>query len=353
MYPKVNKFPFIDISSVGNNKKIIYECWVSILSENVTDLVIETINLTKFFKDKNIVYNLNLKVPRYSIFGFLGPNGAGKSTTIKLILGLLIQTFGKIFVFGLDSCLYHREIMKKTGYQPEKPILYDNLTAYSFLKYIGRLYGMSPKKADEKARWALDFVGLGKFAFSLIRTFSAGQRQRLALGQSLINDPELLILDEPTSNLDPLGRIEIMDKIKDLVKNKEMTVFISSHILPEIERVCDHVAVINNGKLVIQGKVADLVRNVKDTMYVLTTTDPEVLRDELQNLGYIDDITLADNKLYISIKIDYVEQLWKDIPQLVSKHKLTLKEFKSLRSPLEKSFIDALGVKKIGEEVVL
>jgi len=326
---------------------------VSILSANPSDLVIETINLTKFFKDKNIVYNLNLKVPRNSIFGFLGPNGAGKSTTIKLILGLLIPTFGKIYIFGKDSRIYHREIMKKTGYQPERPILYDHLSAYSFLRYMCRLYGMSPKIADEKARWALDFVGLGKLAFSLIKNFSAGQRQRLALAQAILNEPELLILDEPTSNLDPLGRIEIMDKIKELVKNKKMTVFISSHILPEIERVCDHVAVINNGKLVIQGKVADLVKNVKDTMYVLTTSNPELLRDELQDLGYVDGITLIDNRIYISIRIERVEQLWKDIPLLVSKHNLILKEFKSLRSPLEKSFIDALGVRKVGEEIIL
>lgn len=317
------------------------------------ELVVETKNLTKFFKDKNIVYNLNLQVPKNSIFGFLGPNGAGKSTTIKLILGLLIPTFGKIYVFKKDSQLYHNEIMKKIGYQPEKPILYDNLTAYSFLRYMGRLYGMAPKEADAKTRWVLDFVGLGKFAFSTIRNFSAGQRQRLALAQALINDPELLILDEPTSNLDPLGRIEIMDKIKELVKEKKMPVFISSHILPEIERVCDHVAIINNGRLVIQGKVSELVQNVKDTVYIVTTSKPEILKNELQELPYLDDVTVVDNHIYINLKIESVEQLWKDIPRLISKNNLDLKEFRSLRSPLEKSFIDALGVKKVGREDII
>jgi len=163
----------------------------------------------------------------------------------------------------------------------------------------------------------------------------------------------LLILDEPTSNLDPLGRIEIMDKIKELVKEKNMTVFISSHILPEIERVCDYVAVINNGRLVLQGKISDLVKNVKDTLYMLTVSDPGILKPELEKLEYVKEITLQDNTFYISIDIDNVELLWKDVPKLVSSLNLVLREFKSVRSPLEKSFLDALGVKDVGGHIIL
>ncbi|MGQ4914445.1 MAG: ABC transporter ATP-binding protein [Candidatus Asgardarchaeia archaeon] len=318
-----------------------------------TSYLIETFGLTKFFGEQCVVHNLNLQVPSGTIFGFLGPNGAGKSTTIKLILDLLRPTFGKIKIFGLDSILYHREIMTRIGYQPEKPILYENLNAFSFLKYMARLYGFSPKDAYERAKNALEFVNLGRKAFTVIKNLSAGQKQRLALAQAIINDPELLILDEPTSNLDPLGRIEIMDKIKELVKEKNMTVFISSHILPEIERVCDYVAVINNGRLVLQGKISDLVKNVKDTLYMLTVSDPGILKPELEKLEYVKEITLQDNTFYISIDIDNVELLWKDVPKLVSSLNLVLREFKSVRSPLEKSFLDALGVKDVGGHIIL
>ena len=316
-------------------------------------LVIETIDLTKFFGPKNIVYNLNLKVPENSIFGFLGPNGAGKSTTIKLILGLLRPTFGKINVFGLDSIEYRKEIMMRVGYQPERPIAYENMTAFSFLKHMGRLYGLSPKEAAEKARENLDFVGLGKMAFTIIKNFSAGQRQRLSLANALINDPDLLILDEPTSNLDPLGRIEIMDKIKELVRDRNLTVFISSHILPEIERVCDHVAVINNGKLVIQGKIAELVKDVKDTVYVISVSEPEKMKESLETLSYVKEVLIKDSAVYVSVNLEDADKLWSDIPKIVSSLNVKLKEFRPLRSPLEKSFIDALGVKGFGEEIIL
>ncbi|MEQ9714752.1 MAG: ABC transporter ATP-binding protein [Candidatus Asgardarchaeum sp.] len=315
--------------------------------------VIETIELTKFFGSKNVVYNLNLKVPKNTIFGFLGPNGAGKSTTIKLILGLLRPTFGEARVFGLDSTLFHREIMKKVGYQPEKPIAYENLTAFSFLKFMARLYGYSPKVATEKARECLDFVGLGKLAFTIIKNFSAGQKQRLSLAQALINEPELLILDEPTSNLDPLGRIEIMDKIKELVKEKNVTIFISSHILPEIERICDHVAIINNGRLVIQGKISDLVKDVKDTVYVVVASETEKLKDSVETLSYVKDVYVRDNAVYISIDLNDADRLWKDIPKIITTLNIELREFRPLRSSLEKSFIDALGVKTLGEEFIL
>ncbi|MGQ4833739.1 MAG: ABC transporter ATP-binding protein [Candidatus Asgardarchaeia archaeon] len=317
------------------------------------ELVIETIGLTKFFGSKNIVYNLNLKVPANSIFGFLGPNGAGKSTTIKLILGLLKPTFGKIKIFGKDSIEKHKEIMMRIGYQPEKPIAYENMTAFNFLKHMGRLYGLTSKEAATKAKENLDFVGLGKMAFTTIKNFSAGQKQRLSLANALINDPDLLILDEPTSNLDPLGRIEIMDKIKELVRKRNVTVFISSHILPEIERVCDHVAIINNGQLIIQGKIADLVKDVKDTVYVVSVTEPEKLKEGIEELSYVKEVIIRDTSVYILVDIADADKLWNDVPRIISSLGIKLKEFRPLRSPLEKSFIDALGVGGFGEEEII
>lgn len=317
------------------------------------ELAIETFELTKFFGPKNVVYNLNLKVPKQSIFGFLGPNGAGKTTTIKLILDLLKPTSGRIKIFGKDSILFHREIIRKIGYQPEVPILYESLTAIKFLRYMARLYGFSPAKAQEKARQILDFVGIGKLAYTEVKNFSAGQKQRLALGQALINDPELLILDEPTANLDPLGRVEIMDKIKDLVRERGITVFISSHILPEIERVCDHVAIINNGVLILQGKISEIVKDVRDTLYAIRVPNPKKLKQELSNLKYIREVTIKDALLYILIDLDAVNALWTDLPKILSSLEMPLIEFKSVRSPLEKSFLDALGVKHLEETIPL
>ncbi|RLF87384.1 ABC transporter ATP-binding protein, partial [Thermococci archaeon] len=188
--------------------------------------IIKTKKLTKFFGKRNVVYNLNLKVPKGVVYGFLGPNGAGKTTTIKMLTGALRPTYGEIKIFEMDMPRERVEIMKKVGYMPESPIAYDNMTIFEFLTYMGRLSGMKKDEAKEKAKGLMAYVGVGKIALNKMKELSSGQKQRVMFAMALMHDPELLILDEPTANLDPLGRIEFIGKILELSKRNK-TIFVS------------------------------------------------------------------------------------------------------------------------------
>lgn len=233
--------------------------------------------------------------------------------------------------------------MKRLGYQPESAIIYPNMTAFKFIKYMAMLHGYSKREAIERARQVLDFVGLGRLANNIAEKLSSGQKQRLMLAKSLINEPDLLILDEPTANLDPLGRIEILDRIRELVKEKGVTVFISSHILSEIERVSTHVAIITQGRLLTQGRISDVISSVRDNSYVLRTTNPKPLIEALERLEYIHSVNLQDGLIIVNLSPRDVEKLWYDVPKLANEVGVGILEFRPLHSPLERAFIQALG----------
>ncbi len=180
--------------------------------------IIETRDLTKFFGKRNIVYHLNLKVPpKGVVYGFLGPpNGAGKTTTIKMLTGALRPTYGEIRIFGMEMPPQKRvEIMKSLGYMPEAPIAYEDMTIFEFLTYMGRLSGLEKDEARESAKELMRYVGVGRLALNKIKELSSGQKQRVTFAAALIGNPELLILDEPTANLDPPweNRVHGQDRI--------------------------------------------------------------------------------------------------------------------------------------------
>ena len=307
------------------------------------EFVITTNRLTKYFGEYCAVYMLNLRVPQGTIFGFLGPNGAGKTTTIKIITGLLRPTYGEARIFGFNVFSKRRLIMRRIGYQPEKAITYAGMTAFEFVRYIARLYGFSSAEAAERAREALDFVGLGRLANHIADKLSSGEKQRLMLAKAIVNMPELLILDEPTANLDPIGRIEILDKIRELVKEQGVTVFVSSHILSEIERIASHVAIITQGKLLLQGRISEVISAVRDNSYVIRTTEHEKLLQELEKLSYIRNIDVQDSLIIVNISPNDVQKLWVDVPKLANELHVGIIEFRPLHSPLESAFMRALG----------
>jgi len=190
--------------------------------------------------------------------GLLGPNGAGKSTLLRILLGFLAPQRGQGRVLGYDIRLEQPRIRRHVGYMPEDDCLIPGMDAVTFTAHFGELSGMPRQEAMKRAHDVLFYVGLGESRYRLLETYSAGMKQRLKLAQAIVHDPKLLFLDEPTSNLDPQGRKEILELIQDISSKKDIQVLISSHILPDIESVCSEVVILNKGRLAAQGKLSEL-----------------------------------------------------------------------------------------------
>jgi ABC-2 type transport system ATP-binding protein len=236
---------------------------------NATDLVIETQGLSKAYKDVQALKSLDLKVAPNSIFGFLGPNGAGKTTTIKLLLGLAKPTGGGATVFRHDIVADSVEIRKRVGYLAQDPRYYEYMTARQTLRYTAHFFFKGPEKEIE-ARVAntLELVGLSDKADRPIKGFSGGERQRLGIAQAQINYPDLLILDEPAASLDPQGRRDVLEVMERL--RKHTTIFYSTHILADVQRVSDTVAILNRGQLIAQAPIEQLLAGGSHaTIYVM------------------------------------------------------------------------------------
>jgi ABC-type multidrug transport system ATPase subunit len=220
------------------------------------EVVLRTHGLSKKFGKRWAAKDLNLEVHRGDVFCFLGPNGAGKSTTIRMILTLLMPSAGSIEIFGMDLHKHRRVVLSRVCGIVEKADFYLYLSAYKNLEILGSMTRPVQKKEILEA---LDVVGLTSRAFEKVKTFSHGMKQRLGIAQALLTEPELIILDEPTAGLDPQGMKEVRGLIKKLATDKKMTIFLSSHLLSEVELVATRMAVINRGELIAQGSVSELL----------------------------------------------------------------------------------------------
>ncbi len=220
------------------------------------DVVLSTSKLGKRFKDRWAVHDLDMEVYEGDIFGFLGPNGAGKSTTIRMALSLIAPTEGAVRIFGHPLRSERRSALSEVGGIVERPDFYPYLSALRNLDIVGALAGGIPRTRAEEV---LDMVGLRQRAGDLVRTYSHGMKQRLGIAQSLLTDPKFVILDEPTNGLDPHGMKEVRDLIRSLAKDHGKTIFLSSHLLNEVEQVATRMAIINRGELVVQGNVQQLL----------------------------------------------------------------------------------------------
>ncbi len=217
--------------------------------------IIRTEQLSYSYGKAPIIHDLNLAVPDHSIYGFLGSNGAGKSTTIKLLLGLLQAGEQTTFLFDKEFSQHKYEILSQVGNAIEAPSLYGHLTAWENLKYLDILL----KVGKSRMEWVLKTVGLWNERNKKVRNFSMGMKQRLYIGTALLNHPSLLILDEPINGLDPNGIYEIRESLKTLHDQEGVTIFLSSHILDEVEKLCSHIGIIEKGRLVSQGPITDLL----------------------------------------------------------------------------------------------
>jgi len=225
-------------------------------------VVLKTEGLTKeyrtgFWRTRvRVLHDLNLEVHQGEIFGYLGPNGAGKTTTLKLLMGLIYPTAGRASILGQD--VQDVAVKAQVGFLPENPYFYDYLTGREFLHFYGQLFGLPYRDRRQRIDELLHAVGLSKAAELQLRKYSKGMLQRIGLAQALINDPQVIVLDEPTSGLDPVGRKEVRDLILDL-KSRGKTIFFSTHIVPDVEMICDRVGIIVAGRLTRVGTLEELL----------------------------------------------------------------------------------------------
>jgi len=248
------------------------------------EVVVETRNLSKIYRDfwgrrkKAALKPLDLEIRRGEIFGLLGPNGSGKTTTMKLLLGLIFPTSGQAFVFGREASDVSKN--ERIGYLPEESYLYKFLDAEETLDFYARLFDMPPEERRRRAAMLIDMVGLSRDKKRQLKEYSKGMTRRIGVAQALINDPELVMLDEPTSGLDPIGTREMKDLIVDL-KARGKTVIMCSHLLADVEDVCDRIAVLHQGELKELGRVEDLLK-VTDQTQIRARGVPAAAQEEIR-----------------------------------------------------------------------
>lgn len=319
------------------------------MSTEKTTPIIQTHALTKIFAQKKIAVNdLYLEVPENSIFGFLGPNGAGKTTTIKMLLGLTHPSAGSISIFGRKMVPDAVELRKHIGYLPTHALYPEKMTPIRYLDFIGKLFRLSKEirvpRISELIR-STDLLGLSA---SEINKFSTGETTRLGIAACLINDPRLLILDEPTTGLDPIGRASAINLIRELGKDPTKTIFISSHILADIERFCTHVGIISNGKLIFKGTITDVKRLIHhNAIFLELEGEITQLQHQISQIANIANVELKNQTLQISLvdPSQYKETLV-NVFRLVSESPVDLISFNSGSETLEEAFLHLLEEEK-------
>src|SRR5215467_2300308 len=215
--------------------------------------------------------------------GLLGPNGAGKSTMIKSLLGFIAPAQGRMRVLGLDVAESPLDIRARIGYMPESDGHIPGLNAVEFVSYCGQLAGLPPADATQRAHEVLYYVGLGEARYRKIDTYSTGMKQRIKLAQALVHDPDLLFLDEPTNGMDPKGRDEMLELVRDLAHNKNVNLILSSHVLPDVEYVCDQVVVMDKGRIAASGPI-DALKQPRGRVYELRVKTPGDLEAFFEHL---------------------------------------------------------------------
>jgi len=300
---------------------------------------IETDGLTKRYKGSRrkpgtlAVDNLSFQVQEGEIFGFLGPNGAGKTTTIYVLLGLLRPTSGGGRLLGLP--FGEPDALRRVGFLPEYVNLHDYYTADGMLNYYAKLSNLDHEKARERVHFVLERLGMADLCNKRISRMSRGQVQRLGLAQAFLGDPDLIILDEPTSSLDPVGRKEVKDMLLEL-RAEGKTIIISSHILSDIEALCDRVGILRNGQLVTIGKLDDLLKT-EDSVRITTEKLPAEAVQEIEKLGGI----VTGSPTVFEIDLPDKEKQY-DVMAVLQKNDCPLHSVASRKASLEDLFFDLM-----------
>jgi ABC-2 type transport system ATP-binding protein len=306
---------------------------------------IRTEKLSKRFGEIVAVENLDLEIAERAVFGFLGPNGAGKTTTVKMLTGLSAPTGGRAFICGEEVTQASVSVRKNFGFLPDVPAFYDWMTGEEYLKFAGELYGMTYPAIDKRAAELLEIVDIKKAGRRKVGGYSRGMKQRLGIAQAMLNHPKVLFLDEPTSALDPIGRRDVLDLIGRL--KEEATVFMSTHILSDVERVCDCVGIINKGCLLVTSTVEELRQKYARSVFEIefeekdlqpflgaAQTRPWFVKAEEAGVN-------GNSKLRLTARD--VGAARKELPQLIAGCGLTLLRYELAQPSLEDIFVEVVG----------
>lgn len=304
--------------------------------------VIETQDLSKEYnagrlsKQKvNALNNFTFTVNEGEIFGLLGPNGAGKTTLIKILLAITFPTRGTAKVFGMEAS--SSKWKKRVGYLPENHKFPSYLTGEQVLSYYGRLSGLSTGlEFHKKINDSFDIMGLTKWKNTKIKKYSKGMMQKLGLAQSMLNEPDLIFLDEPTDGVDPIGRKEIRDILLDL-KKKGKTIFLNSHLLSEVEMICDRVAILNKGDLIKEGNVDDLTKT--ENVFIIHTVEPVDMELKRKILGVDQNAGIGETEIHTETGVENVNR----IVDLLRKSKIKIQSLQQKTSSLEELFINVIN----------
>ena len=279
---------------------------------------------------------LTVSVPLGAV-GLLGPNGSGKTTMIRTLLGLIPVDKGSGTILDLDFRTRQLDIRRMVGFAPEDECLFPRVSGVEFAAYAGELVGMRSKDAMQRAHEVLDYVGLGEARYRQADSYSTGMKQRLKIASAIVHDPKLLILDEPTNGMDPAGREEIIELARDLSHNKGMSLIFSSHLLPDVEAVCDHIVVLGGGRLLAEGEIRSLKQLHKQWFEVRLKADPTRFAEKLSALGC--DAKIRDESLLVQLPEGQSPQLlWR----AAAEYREQIRFLRPQRSTLEEIFLKAV-----------
>ena len=293
-------------------------------------------NVTKTYGSVTALNNLSVNVPEGAV-GLLGPNGSGKTTMIRTLLGLITIDNGSGNLLGLDIRKSQLDVRRVVGFSPEDECLFPRVVGVEFVAYAGELVGMRAKDALQRAHEVLDYVGLGEARYRRVETYSTGMKQRLKLASAIVHDPKLLILDEPTNGMDPAGREEVLELARDLAHNKNMSLIFSSHLLPDVESVCDYVIVLGGGRLLAEGKIRDLKQGHDRCYEVRVKSDQELFAGRLITMGCTTQ--RREDHLVVQVPDGGTPQvLWR----AAAEQGLQIRYLRPQRSTLEEVFLKAV-----------
>jgi ABC-2 type transport system ATP-binding protein len=297
---------------------------------------IEITGLVKRFGDAVALDGITLAVPPGSVFGFLGPNGAGKTTALRILTGLARPTSGAARILGADVSTAGNVVRSRIGYLPDVPGFYPWMTALELVEYAGRLFGIERRALRERAESLLEMAGLSGVR-TKVGAFSRGMKQRLGIAQALINAPSVLLLDEPTSALDPIGRRAVLEMIASL--RGRTTVFFSTHILADVERVCDTVAILDRGRVVADAPIAELKRRAAvDRLVMEVDGDPTTLITDLKDRPWLRGLEQSDSLL--TLAVTDLTSAQRELPVAIAAAGLGLKRLEGAEKSLEDVFVE-------------
>lgn len=301
--------------------------------------MIEIRNLSKRYGAFHALKDISLHIEKGTVFGFVGPNGAGKSTTMSILATLMLPTSGVARVGGYDVTQHPKEVRKRIGYMPDFFGVYDQLKSTEYLHFYGASYGIPRAEREQLIPQLLELVNLSDKADTYVDSLSRGMKQRLCLARCLVHDPEVLILDEPASGLDPRARIEMREILKEL-KLMGKTIIISSHILPELAEMVDEIGVIEHGEMVAQGKVADIQSRlrVKKVIHIRTLEREEELAEKLRDEPFVTSVLTDNTGVHVHYGGDDAQQ--SALLRQVVSWEIPIVSFQEAQSNLEDVFLE-------------